>query len=170
MEKKKWREALLTCFYISLLMGVVYQFKEPRPESIVETVCFVIMCTLGFYIWYGIGVLVFNFTMNQNAGQEGGQYDSGRREQRRIVATAIVDIQYKTKVKTNYPKAFIMSALGRRAYGQIGGILGAASGSRLVTTPKKVRFAVLYSDGIRRSEKVKYGSMRYRLLMQYLED
>ena len=169
-KKRKWREALFNCFYISLLLGAVYQVKEPRPESVAETVCFVITCTLAFYMWYAFGVLICNYARKQSAGQEGGQYHSGTKEPKRIVAADILDVRYKTKVKTNYPKAFVMSALGRRKYGQMGGILGAASGSRLETIPKKVVFAVPYSDGTKRREKVNYGSMRYRMLMRYVEE
>ena len=169
-KKSKWGKALLTCFCISILFVVIYQMNEPRIESIEEALFIVTGCTLSFCMWYGFGVLICNYAKNQNAGQERGYYNSGMREPRQIVATEIIDVQYKTKVKTNYPKAFTMSMLGRRAYGRVGGILGAASGSRLETTPKKVQFAVLYSDGNWRREKVNYGSMRYRILMRYLEE
>ena len=169
-RKNKWARALLICFCISLLMVVYYQANEPRIESVEETLFVVIGCTLSFYLWYGIGVYVCRIAKAQSVGHEGRQNNPGRKEPRQIVAAAIVDIKYKTKVKTNYPKAFMMSALGRRAYGQMGGILGAASGSRLETTPKKVLFAVLYSDGTQRNERVNYGSMRYRTLMRCVEN
>lgn len=169
-KKSKWGKALLTCFCISLLFVVIYQVNEPRIESIEEALFIVTGCTLSFYMWYGVGVLICNYAKNESAGKEESPSNSGRREPRRIVAAAIIDVQYKTKVKTNYPKAIVMSMLGKRAYGRVGGILGAASGSRFETTPKKVLFSVLYSDGIRRREKVNYGSMRYRVLMRYLEE
>ena len=168
-KKRKCGKALFTCFCISLLMVVYDQVERAGFDSIEEAFFCVIFCTLSFYIWYGIW-LIFKPVIYQSAGQEGSQHNSGRLEPKRIVATEIIDVQYKTKVKTNYPKAFIMSVLGRHAYGQMGGILGAASGSRLETIPKKVLFAVLYSDGTQRNEKVSYGSMRYKTLMRYVEE
>ncbi|MBR5224404.1 MAG: hypothetical protein IKV90_01925 [Clostridia bacterium] len=168
-KKRKWAKALFNCFCISLLFVVFYQMEDPRIESVEEALFIVVGCTLSFYIWYGIGVLFFNSFGNQTAGSEGSQYNSGGVEPRRIVAAEIVDVQYKTKVKTNYPKAIAMSMLGKRMYGHAGGILGAASGSRLETTPKKVLFAVLYSNGTQKMEKVNYGSMRYKTLMRYVE-
>ena len=168
-KKSKWGRALFICFCIAVLFVVIYQVNEPRIESVDEALFVITGCTLSFFMWYGFGVLVYNSVKNQPAGQGGAQYNSYRREPRRIVATAILDIQYKTKVKTNYPKAIAMSMLGKRAYGHVGGILGAASGSRIETIPQKVLFEVLYSDGTRRSEKVRYGSMRYRTLMRYVE-
>ena len=167
-KKRKWGKALLTCFCISLLMIVYYQVESAGFDSIEEALFCLIGCTLSFYIWYGIW-LIFKPVINQSIGKEGRHYNSVGLEARRIVEAEIIDVQYKTKVKTNYPKAFIMSALGRRAYGQMGGILGAASGSRLETIPKKVLFTVLYSDGTQRNEKVSYGSMRYKTLMRYVE-
>lgn len=168
-KKNKWLKALFTCFCISLLFVVIYQVEEPRIVSVAEALFIIIGCTLSFFMWYGFGVLFCNYAKRQNAGQEGSQYNSHGSGPKQIVAAEIIDVQYKTKVKTNYPKAIVMSMLGKRAYGHVGGVLGAASGSRIETTPKKVLFAVLYSDGTQRREKVNYGSMRYRTLMQYVE-
>ena len=158
MMKSKWLRVLIGCCCISLLMVGYAQLNNPQIESASEAVFIIFGCTLAFYIWYGIFVLIGKAAKKKSTA-----------EPRQIVLAAIIDVQYKTKVKTNFPKALALSMLGKRAYGQIGGIIGAAAGNSVETIPKKVLFAILYSDGTQRIEWVKYGSMRYRFLMPYVE-
>lgn len=91
-----------------------------------------------------------------------------------IVKTRIVDTRQRTKgySKVSTADAVKRAAIGGALFGKEGAEYGAATARRKIYQEDDsiVCFRVWWRDGSRTIEKVKSGSDRYDLFLQYLED
>ena len=91
------------------------------------------------------------------------------KEDNTIVSTAIVNSTTIGKQKASVTSSVVRGAVGGAVFGPVGLIAGAVTPKKTITTKTKdVTFSIRYASGRCTTEKVKFGSLRYKELIKYI--